>query len=95
MTKRVREAKNAATAAQKEGTGEREGHMGEVDRSGRGLQWRGVEDGVDVKGVGRGCGADKAKNPLIKRAGGGCDRDVGGGREIQTLGGREATHGAG
>ena len=69
--------------------------MGEVDGSGRGLQWRGAEDGVDVKGVGRGCGADKANNPLTKRAGGGCDRDVGGGREFQTRGGAEATHGAG
>jgi hypothetical protein len=69
--------------------------MGEVDGGGRGLQWRGAEDGVDVKGVGRGCGADKANNPLTKRAGGGCDRNVGGGCEFQTRGGAEATRGAG
>jgi hypothetical protein len=66
--------------------------MGEVDGSGRGLQWRGVDDGVDVN-VGGGCGADKANSPRTKR--GGSDRNVGGGREFQTRGGVEATHGAG
>jgi hypothetical protein len=50
--------------------------MGDVDGSGIELQWRGVEDGVDVKGVRRGCGADKANNPLTKRAGGGCGREA-------------------
>jgi hypothetical protein len=69
--------------------------MGEVDGSRRGLQWRGVEGGVDVKGAGSECSTDKANNLLTKRAGGGCDRDVGGGREFQSRGGIEATHGVG
>jgi hypothetical protein len=95
MTKRVggkRRGQAAAAAPKKKGTGEREATWAKLSR---GLQRGGAEDGVDGKGVGRGCGADKANNPRTKRAGGGCERDVGGGREFQTRGGAEATHGAG
>jgi hypothetical protein len=45
----------------------REGGGGEVDGGGRGLQWRGVADGGDVKSEGA------ANNPRTKRAGGEAD----------------------